>query len=186
MIYINIPYVPNGSKNIGAAYNQFMNLIGDDDWACFLDADAMFVTGDFYKQLEEIIIKPENENIGMYTACTNRIGNIEQIVFGKKSEEARNHDIEFHREIGKALQNTRRYDLIDCKDPISGVVMLISKKAWSKTKGFADGFLGVDNNMDYQLRNIGYRTCIMLGVYVYHWYRYNYLKVGGLKPNGYV
>lgn len=162
-------------------------MIGDDDWACFLDADAMFTTPDYYHQLEEIVngIESNGLNIGLLTACTNRIGNVEQIVFAKDSKEANNHDIEFHRKVGKAIQKKNGLHLKKCKDPISGVVLLLPKSVWSQTTGFVDGFLSVDNHIDYSVRNLGYDTAIMTGVYVYHWYRFDYKETGGLAPNGY-
>lgn len=186
MIYTNIPYAPvNTDKNLGAAYNSFMNLLGDDDWACFVDHDASFTTPDWYHQLEEIISLPNSDTFGMLTAVTNRIGNVEQIVFRKDSVEAYNHDMLFHRKIGRKLQQENRLRLIDVVDPISGVIVLISKKVWKQTKGFMNGFLSVDNEMDYQLRRLGYKNYIMAGVYCYHLYRANYLIEGGLVPTGY-
>lgn len=164
-----------------------MGMIGDDDWAMFLDADAMFTTHDYYKQIETIInaIDKKGINIGLLTACTNRIGNIEQIVFPKNSPEANNHDIEFHRRVGKEIQKKNGNVLKKCKDPISGVVLLLPKSVWQQTPGFMDGFLSVDNDIDYKIRSLGYHTAIMTGVYVYHWYRYDHKETGGLSPNGY-
>ena len=49
--------------------------------------------------------------------------------------------------------------------------MLFPKRVWLQTAGFKDGFLGVDNDFDKQVRELGYGTYIMKGVYVYHWYR---------------
>ncbi len=171
MIHTYIPYAPKSTdKNIGAVYNQFMTMISDDDWACFLDHDAMFTTLDWYKQLEEIVddLSFSHPDAGLLTACTNRIGNLEQIVNGI---EPQNHDIYYHRTIGRQRQIKHRTSLRACQYLISGVVILISKNVWKKTSGFVDGFLGVDNNIDTQIRELGYRSYIMDGVYCYHWYR---------------
>ena len=46
MIYTHIAFAQSDcEKNIGCAYNQFMEILpNDDDCACFVDHDAMFTT----------------------------------------------------------------------------------------------------------------------------------------------
>ena len=187
MIYTHIPYAPkNSNKNLGKAYNDFMNLLQDDDWAVFLDHDALFTTPDWYSQIEVITqaIDYYKWDVGVLTAVTNRIGNEEQIVFPKNSPESNNHDILFHRKIGEAIRDEKGFLLRECIDPLSGVVIIIKKSTWNKTTGFDNGFLSVDNKMDYQLRNLGYRNYIIEGLYVYHVYRAD-AKQNQLQPNGY-
>lgn len=177
MIHTHVTYAPHHTnKNIGQAYNDFVEMVPDDDWICFLDHDAMFTTDDWYKQLEEIAgmieSKPElQKQIGLLTVLTNRIGNVEQIIFRKDSEEAKNHDMYFHRRWGKSQQKFHRGSLQKATNLISGIVMLFPKRVWLKTSGFKDGFLGVDNDFDKQVRELGYGTYIMKGIYCYHWYR---------------
>lgn len=190
MIHTYIPYAPKSiDKNIGAVYNQFMNMISDDDWACFLDHDAMFTTLNWYKQLENIVesLSFSNRDARLLTACTNRIGNPEQVVEGI---EAQNHDIYYHRKIGKQRQVEYGSSLRECKILVSGVVILISKETWKQTGGFSDGFLGVDKDIDNKIRELGYKSYIMDGVYCYHWYRadgtpiqgYDYPEESNLPP----
>ncbi len=154
-------------------------MIPEGDWACFLDHDAMFTTLDWYKQLETIIESPEfpHQNIGLLTACTNRIGNLEQLT---PCVDPQNHDIYYHREIGRQRQLDYGSSLRECDYLISGVVILISKEVWAKTQGFIDGFLGVDNNIDQQVRSLGYKTYIMDGLYCYHWYRADGIPIQGV------
>ena len=180
MIHTYIPYAPRSSdKNIGAVYNDFMAMISDDDWACFLDHDAMFTTLDWYKQIEEIIeeISLSDRPVGLLTTCTNRIGNLEQVIAGIESQ---NHDIYYHRKIGRQRQLEYGKSLRECDFLMSGIVILISKKVWKKTNGFIDGFLGVDNNIDQQIRTLGYKSYIMDGVYCYHWYRADGIPIQGI------
>lgn len=179
MIYPSIAY--SADKNIGKYYNNFLNMIPDNDWACFLDHDAMFTTLDWYSQLQRIIAN--NPDGGLFSACTNRIFNTEQIVFPKTSQDAYNHDIAFHRRIG--LERQKKYDLEVkvAKNYISGVVMLISKNAWKKTSGCKDGFLGCDYDLHEKIKSAGFKIYIMTGVYVYHWYRADFKN---LPPSGYV
>ena len=156
-----------------------MAMISDDDWACFLDHDAMFTTLDWYKQIEEIIeeISLGDRPVGLLTTCTNRIGNLEQVVAGIESQ---NHDIYYHRKIGRQRQLEYGKSLRECDFLVSGIVILISKKVWKKTNGFIDGFLGVDNNIDQQIRALGYKSYIMDGVYCYHWYRADGIPIQGI------
>lgn len=170
MIYTYIPYSPKKlGNNLGWAYNNFMNLLQEDDWACFLDHDATFTTRYWYHQLEDIIFK--YPNIGLYTVLTNRIGQHKQLVNGVDKE---NHDIKYHRQIGKQLYDDYYDVILDLNNPnqlLSGVIILISKKTWKKVGGFIDGFLGVDNDIHKKCLSNNIKVGLMAGVYVYHWYR---------------
>ena len=170
MIHTNIPYCPKEKgQDLGFAYNTFMEMIGEDDWACFLDHDAMFTTSDWYHQLEEIIeSKPD---AGLFTCNTNRIGNPHQKPFNIHQD---NHDIRFHRKVGSDIQRSRRLVLRDVTDGqlISGVMLLLSKKTWKACGGFKAGFLSVDNDIHSKVKSLGKKVYIMDGVYVYHWYRF--------------
>lgn len=172
MIHTYIPYAPKETHtNLGMVYNNFMEMIGDDDWACFLDHDATFTTRHWYFQLNEIIEK--NPQYGLLTAMTNRIGQKLQVVQGVDTE---NHDIKYHRAVGKAMQeqhNTNVTDLTTNNSDyfLSGVVILISKKAWKECGGFIEGFLGVDRTLHKNCVENGVSVGRMDGVYVYHWYR---------------
>jgi GT2 family glycosyltransferase len=185
MIHTYIPYAPKSmNKNIGGVYNNFMTMIPEGDWACFLDHDAMFTTLNWYKQLEDIVeslslsdLNPLYHNAGLLTACTNRIGNLEQLVTGIESQ---NHDIYYHRKIGRQRQLEYGNVLRQCEYLISGVVILISKAVWQQTSGFANGFLGVDNDIDLKIRQLGYKSYIMDGVYAYHWYRADGVPLQGV------
>ncbi len=171
MIYNFIVYAPREyHKDIGRIYNKYMELLPtDEDWACFLDHDAMFTTNDWYSQLEDIIT--ENPEYGLLTAITNRIGNTEQRIAGIDYD---NHDICYHRRIGKMAQEQGRTTVIDISKTrsVSGVVMLIKKAVWKKAEGFKKGFLSVDKDFHQRVINAGEKVGIMKGLYVYHWYRF--------------
>jgi len=167
MIHTYIPYTPKKlGNNLGWAYNNFMKLLPEDDWACFLDHDATFTTRYWYHQLENIIKK--HSEVGLYTCLTNRIGNLQQLVNGIDKE---NHDIKYHRQIGKQLQEEHYGDVFSITNPLSGVIILISKKTWKTVGGFIDGFLGVDNDIHKKCLDNNIKVGLMGGVYVYHWYR---------------
>ena len=174
MIHTYIPYADKEHPmNLGWAYNNFMKLIGEDDWACFLDHDAMFTTSDWYNQIEDII--KDNPDVGVFGARTNRIASRHQLV---GNIDVNNHDIEYHRKIGSHIKTKWYSDvfLLDSKKTrdagLSGVVILIQKRTWSKLGGFKpDGFLGVDNDIRYRADDKNVKVGIMNGIYVYHWYR---------------
>ena len=174
MIYTHIAYAPSEcEKNIGCAYNKFMEIIpNDDDWGCFIDHDAMFTTHNWYHQLCKIV--NDNPNLGAFGARTNRINSTYQLV---GNIDVYNHDISYHRKIGDHLQKKHYGDLFTIDDHthqtgFSGVLILIKKSIWKKIKGFkTDGFNHVDNDLRYRLEEHNIPFHIMNGVYVYHWYK---------------
>jgi len=173
MIYVNVPFSPKDTgKDLGYAYNKFCeSLPNNNDWACFLDHDAMFTTSTWYHQLEDIIDKHNNR--GVFGARTNRINSTYQLV---GNIDVYNHDIMYHREIGKHLQKKYYSDTLRITDDtaqrgFSGIVILIKKSTWKKIGGFISGFNDVDNNLRYSLEKHNIPMYIMNGVYAYHWYK---------------
>lgn len=160
---------PHEEKNIGKAYNRYMELVSENDWVCFIDHDAMFLHPDWQNQLYEIIQK--NREYGCFSVVTNRIGNSEQRFVGIDQN---NHDIKYHREIAKDAYDQFYIDVKDVTNThcISGVCMVIKKSAWKKVGGFkTEGFLGIDNDFHIRLKNAGLKIGLMKGIYIYHTYR---------------
>jgi len=164
-IYTLIPYDLN--KNLGGAYNKFMDLLEDDDWAVFLDHDAMFTTPDWMNIIEKTI--EENPEYGFFTGLTNRIGSAWQKISGVDEE---NHDMRYHRNIGQqvALHPAPVDDATDFPY-MSGVVMIAKKSAWKELGGAPEGMLGVDGQLHIRCRESGIKLGLMNNLYVYHWYR---------------
>lgn len=167
MIYNFVAYAPSDcDKDLGGTYNKYMELLQDDDWACFIDHDAMFTTPDWYKQVENIIAA--NPEYGLLTAVTNRIGNPQQKI--AKLDDT--HDILYHREVGTRakLGGTTVMD-VTTTHCISGVVMIVKKSVWKTAGGFQSGFLGVDNDFHKRVAKAGHKIGVCRGLYVYHYYR---------------
>lgn len=168
MIHTYVPYAPKTQKlNLGWAYNNFMSLVEEDDWVLFLDHDATFTTRNWYPQIEDIITS--NPEYGMFTCLTNRIG-----MECQKPEgiDENNHDIRYHREIGTHFQNEYYKEVVEYPlEWLSGVIILINKSTWKTTGGFENGFIGVDNCIHRACSKHGIKVGLMLGFYVYHWYR---------------
>tara|TARA_A100001011_G_scaffold284786_1_gene295234 strand:+ start:567 stop:1034 length:468 start_codon:yes stop_codon:yes gene_type:complete len=146
-----------------------MRNLTDEDWACFLDHDAMFTTTTWYQNIERAI---KNTDYGLVYCMTNRINPVVQKF---KSVDEDNHDIRYHRKIGKTAQEKYGAEIIpyDMTDYLpSGVCIIISQQAWKSTPyGFKNGFLSVDNDIAKQCKDCGVKVGLMRGLYVYHWYR---------------
>ena len=184
MIYTNIPYATSDcDNNLGCAYNNFIDILpSENDWACFIDHDAMFTTTSWYAQLNRII--SAHPSIGAFGVRTNRVAYPWQLLGNIDID---NMNIGYHRRIGEYLQKkyflrisrgSNKNDLGEY-DPsrFSGVVILIKKKTWKAIGGFKpDGFLGIDDDLRKRLYKNNIPFAIMDGVYVYHWYRYNQVQ----------
>lgn len=161
-VFYSIPY--DSGKDLARYYNSFMSLLDDEDYACFIDADACFTTYDYGRQIEEILEKhPEYD---LWTGLTNRIGTHWQRALVQDT-----NDMEYHRIVGATLLKENRTEVRDVTrmSPISGFFFVVKKSAWIDID--LDGMLGIDNKIHYNIRDNGGVIGQMLGLYVYHWYR---------------
>ena len=172
-IFENTPY--RVDKNLIMAYNSFMELLPENGWAVFRDADTLFLDS-FYG---ELIIKAieENPDTDCFTCLTNRIYSRRQL-----HKEYLGDDIVKHREIAKKLKEKHTSSYEDFTNPnnptpLSGMLFILSKSSWKKIGGFKEykpGYskiLGVDYRLHLDLFENGFKTKIIKGLYVYHWYR---------------
>lgn len=171
------PMIPSSlERNLGRAYNEAMALIPDGDWALMVDHDAILgLTRDWHQMLDEAIrFMP---NAGAFVAVTNRIDAVWQ-----RAEEAdpNNHDICYHTRIALARRERRTLLDITHTKGFGGVTFALSKAAWRKAGGFADGLLCVDHSIFFRLRDAGYRIYLMENLYVYHRRR---AAIGPLPPD---
>ena len=168
MIFYSIPW--DSTKNIGKYYNQFMEILpSENDFACFIDGDAMMLNTYFGKQLETYIEKyPE---CGIFTCMANRIG-----CEWQRAGNWYSNDIQEHRMIAETL-NKGNYEIEDVTDKperkvMGGVMILIKKATWQKIGKFKDqGMLGIDNDIHWKAQKTGEKLYLMKEVYVFHWYR---------------
>ena len=152
--------------NIGAYYNSVMERLKSDEYACFLDADAMFLSNDCGALIEHYVGKyPE---CGLFTCRTNRV-NANYQVYGYWDIE----DIRYHRHIAKELSRDDSIrDITNEAMLLSGVLILIRKSLWEEIGKFKPiGLKTVDNDIHLKARNCSKRVYMMNGIYVYHWYR---------------
>jgi hypothetical protein len=161
-IFTMMPF--STEMNLGKAYNEAMALLPENAWACFLDHDAIWTTREWYRQIAEAIRTVPDA--GALTAVTNRIAAPWQQV-----GDPDNHDMAHHRRFGaERLKIRTLLDVTDTKG-FGGCVIVLSKRAWQRVRGFVDGILCVDHKMHFALRDAGLRIWLMENLYVYHWRR---------------
>jgi len=151
-------------ESYGATLNKIM-FYSPYEWVMIHDHDIFLCHPEWYRLITENIEKAENP--GLLTCVTNRIGNSEQ-----KSNYAgigNSNNLTLHRQYAIDVEER---DLIKANKPISGLVMVTSKKAWKEAGGFREsGIIGVDNDYHRRIEKAGFESYIMSNVYVYHWYR---------------
>ncbi|MDP2652063.1 MAG: hypothetical protein Q8O94_02915 [bacterium] len=156
--------------DLGAAYNQCMKIIGDDDAAVFIDHDALFTTADWMHRVHRLIKQFPDV---VFVPQTNRIG-CQYLV---NEDAPKSDDYREHRQFGSKIAQAHKKEIVDVTDRtdylIGGVVMILSKKTWKKVGGFKEGlgFLGIDNALHRACVNHGIRILQAQELYVYHWYR---------------
>ena len=122
-LFENTPY--RKDKNLIKAYNSFMELLPDNSWALFRDADTLFLDP-FYGELIYNAIE-ENPDTDCFTCVTNRIGCLKQ-----KHDEYGGDDIRIHRKIAEEIRikNKSKYIDFNTTGPpniMSGMVFILSK-----------------------------------------------------------
>lgn len=163
-IHVMTPYSPE--KKLGQAYNEAMAMLPDDDWACFIDQDTMFLQphtiSHLYKYAEMF---PD----ALLTAYTNRVGFKPQCLNGVCSE---NGDVR-HWVKKAQMQEALLYQVEEMKGTISGFLMLFSKKLWNDCSHFTEDkdILGTDNNWSARVIQHGHKIYLMRGILVFHTYR---------------
>ena len=166
-IFHSIPW--NSNKNIGKSYNETMNLVGTNDWICFLDGDAVHTTSFFGIRIEETVAK--NPQYSLFTCYTNRIGCQYQIA---PNVDKNTNDQEYHRNFGENMWNKFNTEVMDVtkQSPMSGVLLLVKKSSWESVGGFKEEkMLSVDNDIHIKFTKHGFKSGLMKGIYVQHWYR---------------
>lgn len=163
------PMTPFSSeRNLGAAYNAAMSILPSGAWAVLMDHDMMLTTREWYGQLEEAIaFRPD---AGAFVAVTNRIAAPWQ-----RAQEADvdNHDVAYHRKIGRKRLAIRTLLDVTNTRGFGGVMMCLSRSAWERAGGFVDGILCVDHQMHFALARAGLKVYVLESLYVYHWRRAN-------------
>lgn len=150
-------------RNLGRAYNEAMSLLpSDDDWAIFIDHDAMPTTMQWHNQFSEAIaFRPD---AGAFVAMTNRIASPWQ-----RCGDHASNDIREHRKFGRERLKVRTLLDVSQTKGFGGVMFAVSKSAWRAVGGFADGLGCVDHSLHFGLQRIGRPVFMIEGLFVFHW-----------------
>lgn len=159
-MWANIPW--DNEANLGRAYNDFMALIPDGDWAIFVDHDAMATTGKWHLQFQEAA--NALPDAGAIVAMTNRIASSWQ-----KCGDPLSNDYAVHRKFGKERANIRTLLDVTPTKGWGGVAFAISKAAWVAAGGFPDGLGCVDHGWHFKMRDLGRKCWMHEGIVFYHW-----------------
>lgn len=154
------------TKNLGWAYNQYMQLIPDDDSACFTDGDVMHLLPDFGTIIHNYA---ERYPDAVLTAKTNRIHHLSKQLDGVMDEECNVRDLMMKAYSRKHLTTVTE---VMPGEGFSGMLMVVPKKVWKKVPFVENGgCLGVDSAFRIALHQAGIKTLIMDGLFVFHSYR---------------
>ena len=162
-IFYSSPF--RSDKNIGKAYNEFIELLPEDAYVCITDGDSMFLHPYYGKCIEEIIkTNPDYDLIG---CVTNRLGILHQCYNNEFSEDT---DVSNHYEKTISAWDNNG-TIVEPTNLVAGLCMIFSKQTWIKVGGFKENTIFADKLFSqYILRNKG-KIGIAKGLYVFHGYR---------------
>lgn len=168
MIIYSNPY--STSKNIGKAYNDFINALNvpEDTWIVIQDGDILFLTPDWGALIESVSKSPETFGFSLLGCYTNRVGLLSHLHEGYFSE---NHDIKHHRRIAMDRKNTYGTSIEPIHNIIAGYFMMFQLHTWRFVGGFAEDVITADVDFSQKVINNGGKLGLIKGLYVYHMYR---------------
>ena len=174
MIWFFTPY--SFKKKMFDAWDQYMNLVQNpEDWVCLMDGDVAFLLSDFGHQMQDYIDK--YPDTGLFTCYASRTSR-PYLRWGKADME--NPSLVYHGNKAKQIYNAHHGEVIDLADdnPL-GYLMLIKKSTWLIIRDQLiewtsnKRILGVDTRISVAVRKAGFKTYLMKGMYVMHYYRMN-------------
>jgi hypothetical protein len=157
------------AKNYGAELNRVIAQIENpDEWVCIRDMDTLFLTANAGNIIADYVKK--YPDTGVFSCLTNRVGYRGQCFRGEISYET---DILKHYKIAAKLETGQR-KIIEESHNISGLLMVIQKKTWTRIGGaIENGILGVDRQILKRVAALGMPIRIMTDLYLFHFYRLN-------------
>lgn len=168
-VFIHTPY--SCERNLGTAYNEFMQLLPEDSAACFLDGDCCFLTPDFGTILHDYANAYPNNVLTCWTNRTHKVSIGQQLPNGTDS-------IKDLLQLAYLLSKTQQ-TATPLTGPVSGFLLVVPKSVWLKHK-FTEtnvlrpgtpNLLGVDNSFTNEVRAAGIEVLRMDSMLVWHTYR---------------
>lgn len=171
MIYFFTPY--SFEKKLFEAYDKYMSLIGDQDWACFLDGDTAFLRSDFGFRIKEYTER--YPDTGMFVSYASRCHYQFQQVNGGK--DMADPSILRHKEICDEIDTNFRLQADEVHRRVAGHLMCIKKTAWTRIRRIVQvntinkQILGVDTQISYAMLSQKLTIRLMKGIYILHYLR---------------
>lgn len=161
-IDVRIAYEP-GAK-LGQDYNRIFRETAHD-WVLLVDHDVLILNPHWYLLCQKAI--EQHPTAGLFTCYTNNIGGPDQKAPNPPVKDA---SILAHRDYAHALFDQHGYSCAPIDGAkCSGMLMLISKAAWSKVGGFpGKGMFREDWTFGRKLKAARIPVMRMNGLYVYH------------------
>lgn len=171
MIYFFTPY--SFEKKLFQAYDQYISLIGDQDWVCFLDGDTAFLRSDFGFRIKEYTER--YPDTGMFVCYASRCHyQFQQVNGGKDMEDP---SILRHKEICDETDAKFRLQADEVHRRVAGHLMCIKKTAWTRIRRIVQvntinkQILGVDTQISYAMLSQKLPIRLMKGIYILHYLR---------------
>ena len=165
-IHYSTPF--STEKNIGKAYNEFMELVPDGDWVCIMDGDVLRLLPDWGNQIESII--RNNTQFKLIGCMTNRLRANHQLYRNTFSNEP---NIDYHVRVAALLQHEYSYK-VEATSYVAGLCLIFSKDTWKAVGGFRENSILFDKefNTDIRAKFGGNPIGIAKGLYLFHLYRW--------------
>lgn len=157
-------------KNIGRAYNEACERIPSGDWVCITDQDVMFLLPDTKAQIDAIVQRDikNGQPYHLYTCVTNRLGEGWQLHNNVRSD---NPDVMYHMSVARTRRFNYGMDVVPYTHSVGGFFMLFSVNVWAALL-FEERSIYFDTIFTDKIRRLGGKVGLMLGVYVFHLYRF--------------
>jgi hypothetical protein len=171
MIYFFTPYSTN--HKLLEAYDHYMTLLpNDNDWACFMDGDIMFLRSDFGHIIKEYTEK--YPDTGIFTCYASRCFYPAQV---PNEVDQKNDSIKYHRKVCEMHHTYHHLAVKKINRQIAGHLMVINKKIWQtiREKVFSraahETIEGVDTAISRAVLELQLDILLMKGLYVMHYFR---------------
>ena len=170
MIYYFTPY--SLEKKLLQAIDDCMSLIENEDWACLMDGDIMFLRSDFGREIQQYV--NNYPDTGLFTCYASRCHYSCQV---RKGTDMQSVNILYHKEQADKAHDELQGKVKPISQRVAGHLMLIKKSTWLqiRSKVFSRAakkqILGVDTKISNAIMQAGLPILLMRGIYVLHYLR---------------
>lgn len=155
-------------RNIGGSINQAVQQLNadNDDWICHLDQDAMWLRPDSKKQLIEILCATDYDLLG---CLTNRLGTQNQLAPNMFTEDS----ITKHIETANHYHTNHYGEIMPYNKVLAAFCLCFRVRTWKLLGGFSENNIVFDTNFCRKAQECGLKSGLMVGIYLFHLYRWN-------------